>query len=97
MSETTTVPELARRAQAAVPALAAATTAEKNAGLRAAADHLEADRDGILEANAQDVAQGETDGMTPASWTACSWMPGGLLEWLLDCERLPTSPIPWVG
>ena len=65
MSETTTVPELARRAQAAVPALAAATTAEKNAGLRAAADHLEADRDGILEANAQDVAQGETDGMTP--------------------------------
>ena len=65
VSETTTVPELARRAQAAVPALAAATTAEKNAGLRAAADHLEADRDGILEANAQDVAQGETDGMTP--------------------------------
>ena len=65
MSETTTVPELARRAQAAAPALATATTAEKNAGLRAAADHLEADRDAILEANAQDMAQGETDGMTP--------------------------------
>ena len=65
VSETTTVPKLARRARTAAPALAVATTIEKNAGLRAAADHLEADRDGILEANAQDVAQGETDGMTP--------------------------------
>ena len=78
VSETTTVPELARRAQAAVPALAAATTAEKNAGLRAAADHLEADRDGILEANAQDVARGEADGMAP-----------GFLDRLqLDAERV---------
>jgi len=78
VSETTTVPELARRARTAAPALAVATTIEKNAGLRAAADHLEADRDGILEANAQDVARGEADGMAP-----------GFLDRLqLDAERV---------
>ena len=65
MSETTTVPELARRARTAAPVLAAATTAKKDSGLLAAADHLEADRDGILEANTQDVARGEADGMAP--------------------------------
>ena len=78
VSETTTVPKLARRARTAAPALAVATTIEKNAGLRAAADHLEADRDGILEANAQDVARGEADGMAP-----------GFLDRLqLDAERV---------
>ena len=78
VSETTTVPELARRARTAAPALAVATTIEKNAGLRAAADHLEADRDGILEANAQDVARGEAAGMAP-----------GFLDRLqLDAERV---------
>ena len=78
VSETTTVPKLARRARTAAPALAVATTIEKNAGLRAAADHLEADRDGILEANAQDVARGEAAGMAP-----------GFLDRLqLDAERV---------
>ena len=78
VSETTTVPELARRARTVAPALAVATTIEKNAGLRAAADHLEADRDGILAANAQDVARGEADGMAP-----------GFLDRLqLDAERV---------
>ena len=65
MSETTTVPELAHRARTAAPVLAAASTAKKDAGLRAAADHLEADRDGILEANTQDVTRGEAEGMAP--------------------------------
>ena len=65
VSETTTVPELARRARTAAPVLAVATTAMKDSGLLAAADHLEADRDGISEANIQDVARGEADGMAP--------------------------------
>ncbi|MEC8983071.1 MAG: gamma-glutamyl-phosphate reductase, partial [Actinomycetota bacterium] len=65
MSKTTTVAELAHRARDAAPILAIATTAKKDAGLRAAADYLEANRNGILEANAQDVARGKADGMAP--------------------------------
>jgi len=60
-----TIPELARRARAAAPALAVATTATKDAGLRAAADRLEVDVPSILAANADDVARAEADGTPP--------------------------------
>ncbi|MAM33169.1 MAG: gamma-glutamyl-phosphate reductase, partial [Acidimicrobiaceae bacterium] len=50
----TPIPELARRAKAATVALGIASTAQKDAALRAAADLLEANADAITEANAVD-------------------------------------------
>ncbi|NDH11405.1 MAG: glutamate-5-semialdehyde dehydrogenase, partial [Actinobacteria bacterium] len=61
----TPMPELARRAKAATTALAVASSAEKDAALRAAADLLEANADAIMEANAVDVANAEASGMDP--------------------------------
>ena len=61
----TPIPELARRAKAATVALGIASTAQKDAALRAAADLLEANADAITEANAVDVANAEAEGMDP--------------------------------
>ena len=61
---TTPIPELGRRARAAAPAVAAASTAQKNDALHAAADLLEFRTAEILSANAQDVATAEAAGAT---------------------------------
>ncbi|MGE0879880.1 MAG: glutamate-5-semialdehyde dehydrogenase [Acidimicrobiia bacterium] len=58
----TPIPELGRRAMAAVRAMAAATTSMKNDALYAAADLLVARAEEVLEANRADVARAETDG-----------------------------------
>ena len=57
------VADLARRAKAAAPSLAVATTEVKNAALLAAADRLQADVADLLDANLEDVARGEAEGM----------------------------------
>jgi glutamate-5-semialdehyde dehydrogenase len=59
---TTPIAELGRRAKAAAPAVAAASTAQKNDALLAAAGLLEARSAEILEANGADVAAAEADG-----------------------------------
>ncbi len=61
---TTPIAELGRRAKAAAAAVAAASTAQKNEALHAAADLLEARSAEIIEANAADVAAAEADGAT---------------------------------
>ncbi|MEC8998739.1 MAG: glutamate-5-semialdehyde dehydrogenase [Actinomycetota bacterium] len=58
-----TIPDLAHRARAAAPSLALATTAAKDAGLRAAAGRLESDLETILAANVDDVARAEANGI----------------------------------
>lgn len=64
MTETPTpIPELAARAKAATAAMAVATTAEKDAALHAAADLLVVGADSIVEANHEDVARAESNGM----------------------------------
>mgnify|MGYP001418717538 FL=1 len=57
------IPDLARRAKIAAPALGLAHTTTKDAALRAAADRLEADMADILAANVDDLASGRADGM----------------------------------
>ena len=52
------IPDLARRAKIAAPALGLAHTTTKDAALRAAADRLEADVEDILVANVNDLASG---------------------------------------
>ncbi|HEY2429374.1 MAG TPA: glutamate-5-semialdehyde dehydrogenase [Acidimicrobiales bacterium] len=78
---------LGQRAKAAARVLAGASTATKDAGLRAAADLLEARADDLVSANAIDVARAEEAGtsatlvdrlrLTPARLTA---MAGGLRQ-----------------
>ena len=58
-----TIPDLARRAKIAAPALGLAGTTTKDSALRAAADRLEADVADILAANVDDLARGRADGM----------------------------------
>ncbi len=58
--------EMGRRARAAAAKLALASRAEKDRALRAMADALLAARDGILAANADDVAAGERSGLSTA-------------------------------
>ena len=57
------IPDLARRAKIAAPALSLAGRTTKDAALRAAADRLEADVADILAANVDDLASGRDAGM----------------------------------
>jgi glutamate-5-semialdehyde dehydrogenase len=61
-----TCAELARRAKAASRLLATATTAQKDAWLRHAADALTANAESIVAANARDLAAAEENGLTTA-------------------------------
>jgi glutamate-5-semialdehyde dehydrogenase len=63
MSSPTPVPELGRRAKAASAALAAASTADKDAALLAAADLLDERRADLLAANRLDVEAAERAGV----------------------------------
>lgn len=57
---------LAQRARAAARLLAQTETARKRAALLAAARAVEARQDGILRANAEDMAQAQTEGLSAA-------------------------------
>jgi glutamate-5-semialdehyde dehydrogenase len=59
------IAELGRRAKAASRAVAAASTATKDAALHGAADLLVARTAEVLEANAADIARAERDGVSP--------------------------------
>ena len=59
----TYIHNLCASAKTAAPALAAASTAKKNAALAAIADALAADRDAILAANARDLAAAADNGV----------------------------------
>lgn len=61
---TSTIADLGRRAKAAAPALARATTEQKNVVLRAAADRLLVDAGKIIEGNERDLVRGEIDGIS---------------------------------
>ena len=62
--DTVALSELGRRAKAASRVLAVASTTTKNAALLAAADALVAQTAAILEANAEDVARAEAQGVS---------------------------------
>ena len=62
----TLIADMGARARAAAKALAVAATAEKAAGLRAAAKQLRLRSDAILDANRRDMAAGKTAGLSAA-------------------------------
>ncbi len=61
------IEEYGQRARASAPALAAASTEQKNAALRGAADQLEANAGPILSANQLDVAGAQTAALPEAA------------------------------
>src|SRR5690349_4229519 len=60
------IAEMGRRARAAAAVLALAPTATKAAALRAAARALRSDEARILQANGEDMARGQANGLTSA-------------------------------
>lgn len=60
------IADMARAARAALPALAAAPTAQKALAIRTAADAIRWRSEELLTANAADVAAAKTAGMSPA-------------------------------
>jgi glutamate-5-semialdehyde dehydrogenase len=60
------IADMARAARAALPALAAAPTAQKALAIRTAADAIRARSEELLSANAADVAAAKAAGMSPA-------------------------------
>ena len=59
--------DIGRRAKAAARVLGLASTAQKDQALVAMAKAIRADRAAILAANAEDMAEGRTSGLSPAS------------------------------
>src|SRR5271155_6193158 len=62
----TTMAEIGRRARVAAAMLALASTAAKVAALREAARAVRARQDEILAANARDLEEAESEGLSPA-------------------------------
>ncbi len=58
--------DMGKQARRAFRILSQATTAPKNKALSKLAERLEAEATPILAANAQDVAEGQKSGLTPA-------------------------------
>lgn len=58
--------QIGKRAQAAARKLAVLSTEQKNAALQMIADSLRAETPAILKANAEDIAQAEASGLSPA-------------------------------
>jgi glutamate-5-semialdehyde dehydrogenase len=59
------IDDLGRRAKAAAPQIAQASTAQKDDALRTAADLLVSRTDAVLAANAEDVSHAQSQGETP--------------------------------
>ena len=68
----TNLQEMGQKAVAAKYVLQRATTEEKNAALLKAAEYLCKDQESILAANAEDLANGEKNGMHPGSFASDS-------------------------
>jgi len=85
---------LGRAAKTASRALALLSTDQKNALLLALADALEADTDTILVANAEDVAEGRTKGLSEALLDRLSLAGGRLAAITADVRAVATLPDP---
>ncbi|MBI3241362.1 MAG: glutamate-5-semialdehyde dehydrogenase [Chloroflexi bacterium] len=86
--------EIGQRARAASRKLARATTEKKNTALLALADRLLANRADILAANARDVADGETAGLSPALLDRLTLNESRLDGIAADLRRVASLPDP---
>jgi glutamate-5-semialdehyde dehydrogenase len=88
------VTQLARRARAASLELGTATTAAKNAALRAAADLLDRSHDSLLAANAADVAAAQAGGTAPAQLDRLTLTPARLAHLAESVRQVAALPDP---
>ena len=86
--------DAARRSRAAARVLATATSAVKNAALRAMAGALRAAEQPILTANAEDVAAGRSDGLTEALLDRLTLTPARIEAMAAGLEALVALPDP---
>jgi glutamate-5-semialdehyde dehydrogenase len=86
--------DLGKRAKTAAGILAQASTERKNRTLRMLADLLVKERDAILKANAQDVAEGTTAGLTPALIDRLTLTPARLDSVAADLRKVAELPDP---
>ncbi len=85
--------QLGRQAKAASYVLRTFSTEVKNRALRAIADALEANQEVILAANAQDMAEGQQKGLTPALLDRLN-LQGRLAGIAQDVRRVAELPDP---
>ena len=86
--------DAARRSRAAARVLATATSAVKNAALRAMAGALRAAEQPILTANAEDVAAGRSDGLAEALLDRLTLTPARIEAMAAGLEALVALPDP---
>jgi glutamate-5-semialdehyde dehydrogenase len=88
------VVDLCRAARAAAPAIARATTAEKNAALQAGAQALRARTDELIRANAGDVEAARAAGVAPAFLDRLTLTPARVDAMAVGLEQIAALPDP---
>ena len=88
------VVDLCRAARAAAPAIARASTAEKNAALQAGAKALRARTDELIRANAGDVEAARTAGVAPAFLDRLTLTPARVDAMAVGLEQIAALPDP---
>ncbi len=86
--------DLCGAARAAAPALARASTAEKNAALRAGATALRTRTDDLVAANAGDVASARETGVAPAFLDRLTLTPSRIDAMAVGLEQIADLPDP---
>ncbi len=86
--------ELGKAAKSASRTLAALTTEQKNAALHAIADAIEANADDVLKANALDIADGKTRGLSDALLDRLLLTPTRVAALAHDVRNVSTLPDP---
>ncbi|TWH64572.1 glutamate-5-semialdehyde dehydrogenase [Azomonas agilis] len=85
---------LGRAARDASRVLARASTAQKNQALQAIADVLEAQSEALLSANAQDLAQGQANGLDAAMLDRLALTPARISDMIAGLRQVATLPDP---
>lgn len=85
---------LGRAAREASRVTARATTAQKNNALLAAARALDAARDSLIEANAQDLANGRANGLDEAMLDRLALTPARISDMIEGLRQVATLPDP---
>jgi glutamate-5-semialdehyde dehydrogenase len=88
------VVDLCRAARAAAPAIARASTAEKNAALNAGAKALRARTDELIRANAGDVEAARAAGVAPAFLDRLTLTPARVDAMAVGLEQIAALPDP---
>lgn len=85
---------LGQAARQASRVLAKADTAKKNQALQAIADALEAERETLMAANAQDLARGEANGLDAAMLDRLALTPPRITDMITGLRQVATLPDP---